>query len=133
MTEWGADSFNAMSEEPDEDNQAKFLKFQWQDIERNADPKHGVGNCLGGTLFEWSDEWWKGNENLPHTWAVHDIAAHWYNNSYYYDADVSTRLNMNEEWWGIVSLDPKKLDNGNNERIPKKSYSELKSIWTKKV
>ena len=133
MSEWGADSFNAVTEEPDEENQAKFLKLQWQEIERNADPKHGVGNCLGGTLFEWTDEWWKGNENLPHTWAVHDTAAHWYNNSYYYDADVTTRLNMNEEWWGIYSLDPKKSDGGNNARAPKKSYSELKALWTKKV
>ncbi len=133
MTEWGADSFNAITEEPDEEDQAKFLKLQWQDIERNADPKHGVGNCLGGTLFEWTDEWWKGNENLPHTWAVHDIAAHWYNASYYYDADVSTKLNMNEEWWGIVSLDPKKKVDGINQRTPKQSYFELKSLWTKKV
>ena len=130
LIEWGADSFNAMTEEPDEANQAKFLKLQWQDIERNADPKRGVGNCLGGTLFEWTDEWWKGNENLPYTWTVHDIAAHWYNNSYYYDADISTRLNMNEEWWGLVSLDPKKSKAGNDSRIPKKSYSELKALWT---
>jgi len=129
MTEWGADSFNAMSEEPDEEDQAEFLKLQWQDIERNSSPKRGTGNCLGGTLFEWTDEWWKGNENLPHTWSVHDIAAHWYNNSYYYDADVKTRLNMNEEWWGIVSLDPKKTESGNNQRIPKKAYDTLKSLW----
>ncbi len=133
MTEWGADSFNAMTEEPDDEDQAEFLKLQWQDIARNADPKHGVGNCLGGTAFEWTDEWWKGNENIPHTWNVHDTAAHWYNNSYYYDAEVKTRLNMNEEWWGIISLDPKKTADGNNQRIPKKSYFELKSLWAKKV
>lgn len=133
LSEWGADSFNAVTEEPDEEDQAKFIKLQWQDIERNADTKRGIGNCLGGTIFEWTDEWWKANENLPHTWAVHDIAAHWYNNSYYYDADVSTRLNMNEEWWGIVSIDPKKTDGGNNARIPKQSYYVLKALWNKKA
>ncbi len=129
--EWGADSFNAVTREPDEDFQAEFLKLQWKDIERNGDPKKGAGNSIGGTLFEWNDEWWKGNENLPHTWLVHDTASHWYNASYYPDAEASDRLNMNEEWWGVVSLNPKKTVNGSNERVPKKSYSVLKSIWSK--
>ncbi len=133
LTEWGADSYNAFKRAPDEAAQAEFLKLQWQDIERNADPKKGVGNCLGGTLFEWNDEWWKGNENLPYTWTVQDTAAHWYNASYYYDAEVKERVNMNEEWWGVVSLDPKKETHGNNARIPKKSYFVLKSLWTKKA
>jgi beta-galactosidase len=133
MIEWGADSFNAFSREPDEEAQAEFLKLQWQDIERNSRMKKGVGNCLGGTLFEWTDEWWKGNENLPYTWTVQDTAAHWYNASYYYDDQASDRLNMNEEWWGVVSLNPKKTVNGIHERIPKKSYSVLQSLWVKKT
>ena len=132
MIEWGADSYNALKRDPDEGAQAEFLKLQWLDIRRNADPKKGVGNCLGGTLFEWNDEWWKGNENLPYTWSVQETAGHWGNASYYYDADVSDHLNMNEEWWGIVGLDPKKMMAGNNARIPKKSYFVLKDLWTKK-
>ncbi len=133
MIEWGADSYNAFTREPDEENQATFLKQQWMDIAKNSDAKSGAGNSLGGTLFEWNDEWWKGNENIPHTWSVHDTAAHWYNNSYYFDAEVAEKLNMNEEWWGIVSLDPKKMESGNQARIPKKSYYTLKSLWTKKT
>ena len=132
LIEWGADSYNAATRDPDEENQAAFLKQQWKDISKNSEPKSGAGNCLGGTLFEWSDEWWKGNENLPHTWSVHDTAAHWYNNSYYFDAEASDRLNMNEEWWGIVSLDPKKMEHGNQARVPKKSYYTLKALWTNK-
>ena len=131
VIEWGADGFNAASREEDEEDQTEFLKLQWKDIERNADPKKGVGNCIGGTLFEWTDEWWKGNENLPHTWLVHDTSSHWYNASYYYDADTKDHLNMNEEWWGIVSLNPKTTVNGNNGRIPKKAYSDLRSLWVK--
>ncbi len=132
MIEWGADSFNAMTREPDERDQAEFLKLQWQDILRNTDPKKGAGNCLGGTLFEWNDEWWKANENLPYTWSVHEEAARWYNNSYYYDADVKDRLNMNEEWWGVVSLNPKKTMAGVDERVPKKAYEVMKSLWAKR-
>ena len=131
LIEYGADGFNAYSREPDEEDQSEFLKLQWQDIERNANPKKGVGNCIGGSLFEWNDEWWKGNENLPHTWSVHETSAHWFNASYHFDAEAAERLNMNEEWWGVVGLNPQKTVNGNQERIPKKSYSILKTLWKK--
>ena len=132
MIEWGADSYNAFKRDPDEEAQADFLKLQWQDIERNAAGKKGAGNSLGGTLFEWTDEWWKGNENLPYTWSVQETAAHWFNASYYYDAEAAERLNMNEEWWGVVGLDPKNKAGGIDARVPKKSYSVLKNLWTKK-
>ena len=131
MVEFGADSFNAANREPDETNQAEFLKLQWKDIERNLAGGKGVGNTLGGTIFEWTDEWWKGNENIPHTWSVHDEAGHWQNTSYHFDAYGADRNNMNEEWWGVVSLDPKKKTQGVNERQPKEAYSVLKEIWTK--
>jgi len=131
MIEFGADSFNAASREPDETNQAEFLKLQWKDIQRNFIGGKGEGNALGGTIFEWTDEWWKGNENIPHTWTVHDEAGHWQNTSYHFDAYGADKSNMNEEWWGIVSIDPKKKTNGVNERVPKESYSVLKEIWTK--
>ncbi len=122
MTEWGADGYNAARQEPDEENQAEFLKLQWQDIVRNAAGGKGEGNVLGGTLFEWTDEWWKGNENLPHTWTVQDTAGHWQNTSYHYDAYGVDKMNMNEEWWGVVSI----------KRVPKQAYTVLKSLWTEK-
>lgn len=132
LTEWGADSYNASTQEPDEENQAQFLKLQWQDIERNTNPRKGVGNCLGGALFEWLDEWWKGNENLPHTWSVHDTAGHWRNPSYYYDAYGVEPMNMNEEWWGLVAQSEKGKKSGFCERLPKKAYWVLKELWTGK-
>lgn len=132
MIEYGADSFNAATRESDELNQADFIRLQWQDIQRNFAGGKGSGNALGGTLFEWTDEWWKGNENIPHTWSVHDEAGHWQNTSYHFDAYGADRNNMNEEWWGVVSLDPKKKTGSVNERIPKESYSALKELWTQK-
>jgi beta-galactosidase/beta-glucuronidase len=130
MIEYGADSFNAATREPDEMNQADFIKLQWQDIARNLAGGKGVGDAIGGTLFEWTDEWWKGNENIPHTWSVHDEAGHWQSTAYHFDAYGTDRNNMNEEWWGVVSLDPKKKTNGINERLPKESYRVLKELWT---
>jgi beta-galactosidase/beta-glucuronidase len=131
MIEYGADSFNALKRAPDEKSQAQFLKEQWRDIARNSDPARG-GNCLGGVIFEWNDEWWKGNENLPHTWSVHEEAGHWANASYYYDAEVSDHMNMNEEWFGLVGLEPSGEENGIDKRVPKKAYAALQALWTKK-
>ena len=88
-----------------------------------------AGHCV----VEWNDEWWKANENIPHTWSVHDEAGHWQNTSYTFDAYGADKMNMNEEWWGVVSLDPKnKTENGLNARAPKQSYETLKSLWAKK-
>ncbi len=93
--------------------------------------KNPKGNCIGGTLFEWHDEWWKGNENIPSTWSVHDEAGHWQNTSYHFDAYGADKLNMNEEWWGLVSLNPKKRTGTVHERLPKESYTVLKELWAK--
>ena len=39
-------------------------------------------------------------------------------------------MNMNEEWWGVVKLNPKRRVGGANERLPKESYVTLKELWT---
>jgi hypothetical protein len=39
-------------------------------------------------------------------------------------------MNMNEEWWGLISMDPKKSERGVNARVPKKSFAVLKRLWT---
>jgi len=129
MIEFGCDSFNALKREPDEKSQAEFLKLQWKDIARNEAGGKGEGNSLGGIVFEWNDEWWKGNENLPHTWSVHEEAGQWGNPSYYFDAEVKDHKNINEEWLGIVSLEPKSGETGLDKRVPKKAFETLKQAW----
>jgi len=60
---------------------------------------------------------------------VHDEAGTWQNTSYTFDAYGADKMNMNEEWWGIVSLDAKKSEKGLNARAPKQSYNVLRSLW----
>jgi len=135
MTEFGADRFNAYTREEDEESQARFVQLQWKDIERNSTVKSSKGNCIGGLVFEWSDEWWKANENLAHTWSVQDRTAQWSSSSYYYDFEAPGHMNVNEEWWGLVGLKarPKSLKKGLDKRIPKQSYFILRELWSKKL
>ena len=44
--------------------QAMYLANNWEDLEANMAGK-GVGNVLGGVLFEFMDEWWKAISDLP--------------------------------------------------------------------
>lgn len=125
--EFGCDSYNAYTKREDQDNQAQYLKSQWQDIAKNASSKIGTGNSLGGFVFEWEDEWWKAADQYKEGWKVHDITGGWSNPAYY---DSKVDYNMNEEWWGVVSISPE-IKNGVNKRTPRKAYYTLKDLWRK--
>jgi hypothetical protein len=127
--EFGCDAFNAEKKEEDEDNQAMFLESQWKEIYRNlAGNPEGAGNCLGGALFEWHDEWWKHDEANAAGWTVHDTESNWSNGAYYFDIKAERNMNMNEEWFGIVKLDPA-IEEGVNRRIPRKAYYVIREFW----
>jgi len=129
ISEFGADSYDSYLEKEAEDIQAEYIISQWKNIfEHTVFSKNMEGNCIGGTLFEWSDEWWKHNEGYTPDWCIHNVEAGWSNGSYYFDIKAKNNgLNMNEEWFGIVALSDKKIKgNEINQRIPKKSYHALK-------
>ncbi|MFT7638258.1 MAG: hypothetical protein ACI9Y8_002049 [Candidatus Omnitrophota bacterium] len=133
LTEYGADRFNAYTAEEDEKSQSRFLELQWKDIERNSTIRNDKGNCIGGIIFEWTDEWWKANENLAHTWGIHDKVAQWSHSSYYYDYEAAGHMNINEEWWGIVGLKPRpeNLTNTIDKRELKSGYYVMQGLWGK--
>ncbi len=129
ISEFGADSYDAYKNEENQNMQAFFLESQWRQIYKNLyGNKDGAGNCLGGSTFEWTDEWWKHNEYETEPWSVHDTGASWSNGSYYFDIKAEDNKNMNEEWFGIVALSPD-LENGINKRLPRKSYYILREFW----
>ncbi|MCA9395651.1 MAG: hypothetical protein KC649_00660, partial [Candidatus Omnitrophica bacterium] len=135
VIEYGADRFNAYTKEEDQTSQARFVELQWKDIERNSAIRTSKGNVIGGLLFEWTDEWWKANENLGHTWGIHDRTAQWSNSSYYYDYEAPGRMNINEEWFGIVALKqkPEEMDSGIDKRVPTSAYHRLKKYWKNEI
>ncbi|UCB56794.1 MAG: hypothetical protein JSV30_06275 [Candidatus Omnitrophota bacterium] len=131
VMEFGCDSFNAKTGQEDQEIQSVFLKSQWQEIEANRAGSGGVGNALGGCVFEWNDEWWKHDEHMVSSWFVHNTEGDWSAGGYYFDIAAPNNMNVNEEWWGIIALSPE-LENGINKRIPKRGYYELQEIWKQK-
>jgi hypothetical protein len=129
FSEFGADAYDAYLNKEDQNMQAFFLESQWRQIYANLyNYKNGEGNCLGGLIFEWTDEWWKHAQDNPQSWSAHDTESNWSNGSYYYDIKAKGNKNMNEEWFGIVALSEQK-EKGLNKRIPRKSYYLIREFW----
>ncbi len=127
--EFGCDAYNAYTKAEDEDDQAMFLESQWSEIYKNmAGNPAGAGNCLGGAVFEWTDEGWKHNEWDEKGWSIHDTESNWSNGSYYFDIKAERNMNMNEEWFGIVKVEAD-LEQGVNKRTPRKAYYVIREFW----
>lgn len=129
VAEFGADAYDAYLKKEDQNMQAFFLDSQWRQIYANLGVAgQGQGNCLGGIMFEWSDEWWKHNEADVASWGLQDTESNWSNSAYYFDIKVEGNKNMNEEWFGIVAISPE-LEQGINKRIPRKAYYLIREYW----
>jgi beta-glucuronidase len=115
ITEYGcpayAENRNAKAAE---ELQAEYLKAAWGDIEENAGFSGGVGNAIGGVVFEWLDEWWKAYEPR-----VHDAKGLW--KGPFPDGF------MHEEWLGVAAQ-----GDGNLSpflRQLRRSYYTYQKLW----
>ncbi len=127
ITEFGCDRYDAFLDKEDQSVQSEFIEAQIKEIEKNTFAGNGVGNSIGCFVFEWTDEWWKVEENDATRWGIQDTAASWSNGAYYCDIKAPQNMNINEEWWGVFSLRKKKA--GLDERIPTQAYFKLKELW----
>ncbi|MEZ4386461.1 MAG: glycoside hydrolase family 2 TIM barrel-domain containing protein [Candidatus Krumholzibacteriia bacterium] len=120
-TEFGSDAYNARTMREDQVMQARYLIGQWREIYERSYGKGGVGNHIGGMIFQWSDGWWKyrQEERLD----IHDTHASWPNGAYREDF-VEGENNMNEEWWGICAKGPTDAQ-GHFELYPRAAYFAL--------
>jgi hypothetical protein len=109
MSEYGADAWDNRAGRADEAAQAAALRRQTGEIRAQSSARDPDLPCLGGTPFEWNDEWWKrGNP------AVHD-------NGGFANQGVAGDQFANEEWWGIVDVD----------RNPRPAYQVLKELYAR--
>lgn len=108
MSEFGADAFNNNKGAPDLEAQAEATRKLLNEIRSNSSVVSEDGVMVGGTIFEFSDEWWK--DTNPDQQDNGGIAP---GIGPYPDAV------FNEEWWGLVTID--------REKRP--AYEELKKAY----
>ncbi|MCY1022572.1 glycoside hydrolase family 2 TIM barrel-domain containing protein [Pyxidicoccus sp. MSG2] len=107
VAEYGADAFNAKIPGYDPESQGRATRELTREILEHSTANKG-GVCSGGTIFEWSDEWWKSGEP-----SQHDNGGTAPGGGPYPDST------FNEEWWGIVDVD----------RNTRPAYEALKSLY----
>ena len=103
LSEFGTDAFHSASWWPvvgseDLPMQAAYLQTLWSDLAQEFSAQDASKVCLGGTVFEWNDEWWKTSTGSP---LVHDPDG--------YETTWNPIAHpdgfANEEWFGVVSVD----------------------------
>ncbi|MAO65000.1 MAG: hypothetical protein CL666_08360 [Balneola sp.] len=100
LTEFGSDAYNVKTQEEAEEAQAYYLKGNWKEIYKNASGMGGDENVIGAYTFQFSDGWWKYDQNKD--LEVHNTFASWANGGYEFDY-TEGQNNMNEEWFGVAA------------------------------
>lgn len=88
MAEYGADAFDARIGRPNLEAQAEATRQLTREIVDRSP--------LGGTIFSWSDEWWKDRDGRPDE---HDTGG------FAPGGGPHPDQTFNEEWWGLVDVD----------------------------
>jgi hypothetical protein len=110
ISEYGADAYDQRAGQPDEASQAAALRQQTSEIRAQLSAGDPAFPCLGGSPFEWSDEWWKFG-----SWTTQDAGG-------FPNAGVAPDRFANEDWWGVVDI----------HRRPRAAYAVLRELYGKR-
>lgn len=110
ITEFGIDALDNRAKQEYETTQATFDSLNWHQIISVKDV------CLGGTVFEFTDEWWKDKDPWSHDYGGYYTNQH--PDGY-----------SNEEWWGIIRVLPDSNNDGMDEWIPREAFYMFQRNW----
>lgn len=110
ITEFGIDALNNISKTEHESVQANFDSINWIQIRSANDV------CIGATVFEFTDEWWKAGDPNSHDYGGYATGSH--PDGY-----------SNEEWWGIIAVTQDADNDGMDEWRARKAFEMFKRNW----
>ena len=110
ITEFGIDALNNVSKTLQEEAQAYFDSTNWVQIRSANDV------CVGGTVFEFTDEWWKAGDPNNHDFGGYATGSH--PDGY-----------SNEEWWGIVATTPDSDADGFDDWRVRRAFEMFQRMW----
>jgi len=110
LAEYGADAYDARQDAPNLSAQADATRALTEEILARSAARTPAGQCIGGTIFEWADEWWKDSGGSPDVQEPGGIAP---------GGGPHPDQTFNEEWWGVVDVD----------RNPRPAYDVLKQLY----
>ncbi len=122
FTEFGCPAYvSGKDQDYAEEKQMEYHRGNWEDMVYNS-AGSGLGNAIGGVLFEYVDEWWK--SGLPPKFSPSDHET---------IGDFAAAFPdgwMHEEWLGVASQ-------GDGSQSPylrqlRKSYHYFKKVWNEK-
>jgi hypothetical protein len=119
VTEFGADSYDSILGAEDETMQADCLELLLDEAGEALAVRTPGGVSAGQVIFEWADEWWKAECDAGTSWCVQDTCVSFNNALYTVDPGI------NEEWWGIVTLD----DVDSDARGLRTAYYRVGDAW----
>ncbi|MFH0879803.1 MAG: hypothetical protein V2A34_08835, partial [Lentisphaerota bacterium] len=114
ILEYGCDAY-AEGRGPDEEAQANYHRGALRDLVLNQAGGELAGNCIGGVIFEYLDEWWKAGDDI-HTQSV---VSQW--------QGPMPDNKVHEEWFGIMGQGSGR--NSPFERAPRQAYYMYKENW----
>jgi hypothetical protein len=112
LSEFGTDAFRtrvfrfeegrqSVDGSVDESMQAAFVGGLWREVADHLSAVRLDGVCLGGTVFEWNDEWWKASPAFGGVVGHQDYIGFFT----YWNVNAMPDSVANEEWFGVVSID----------------------------
>lgn len=110
ITEYGIDALDDRIKQEYETTQAVVDSMNWSQILSASDV------VIGGTVFEYTDEWWKAGDPNNHDYGGYTTGAH--PDGY-----------SNEEWWGMIAVTPDVNGDGYDEWRPRQVYYMFKRNW----